>query len=174
MREIEELSPAAITDESPWLALNNAHAEELSYLTPLRLRKLIGEAFMAVKVGIGDALLIAFDQDADYDSENFLWFKRRLSSFVYVDRVVVDPATRGQGLARQLYRELFVRAAAAGHTRIVCEVNSNPPNPGSDKFHLSLGFAEVGTASISNGTKQVRYYSRPLSAREGPRLDASP
>jgi uncharacterized protein len=171
MHKIESLSPAAISDDSnsPWLILNNAHAEELSFLTPESMRRLLSAAFMAVTVGRADALLIAVDQDADYNSENFLWFRRRLSSFVYVDRIVVDPATRGQGLARELYRELFVRAAAAGHTRIVCELNADPSNAASDSFHLSLGFAEVGSAVIANGRKRVRYLSRPLSTREGPR-----
>jgi uncharacterized protein len=33
--------------------------------------------------------MLAFDQDADYDSPNFLWFRERLARFVYADRVVV-------------------------------------------------------------------------------------
>ena len=57
---------------------------------------------------------------------------------------------------------------AAGHERVVCEVNADPPNPVSDAFHAALGFAEVGSARLS-GTplssmgKTVRYFSRPLT-----------
>jgi len=105
---------------------------------------------------------LAFDEGADYDSENFLWFRARYERFVYVDRVVVSPAARGRGLARLLYENLFDRAAAAGYARIVCEVNVDPPNPASDAFHAKLGFAEVGQASIAGGAKAVRYFAHDL------------
>jgi uncharacterized protein len=60
-----------------------------------------------------------------------------------------------------LYRDLFDEAAA-GHTRVVCEVNARPPNPESDAFHAALGFTEVGSASIHNNSKTVRHLSRAL------------
>lgn len=151
-----EIAPA-----SPLLALNNAHAEELSLLSAERMGALAGEAFMAARIGEAEALLMAFDQDADYDSPNFIWFRDRYEQFVYVDRVVVDPAQRGRGLARRLYEALFARAAGAGHTLVVCEVNAEPPNPASDAFHAALGFAEVGQATLAGG-KTVRYFARRL------------
>ena len=119
-----------------------------------------------VRIGAADALLIAFDQTADYDSQNFLWFRRRFDRFVYVDRVVVDPARRGMGLARRLYAEVFARASAAGHGHVVCEVNSDPPNPASDAFHAALGFREVGAAIVAESGKAVRYYERDLATRD--------
>ena len=82
--------------------------------------------------------------DADYDSPNFLWFRQRYERFVYVDRVVTAGAARGRGLAGRLYRELVERARGAGHERIVCEVNADPPNPGSEAFHRKFGFRPVG------------------------------
>ena len=144
------------------LALNNAHASELSWLEPERLQYLVGHAFAARRIGTLDAFLLAFDQDAPYDSPNFLWFRTRYLRFVYVDRVVVAASARGRGLARTLYRDLFEQAANAGHERVVCEVNSRPPNPESDAFHAALGFAEVGCASIHDGAKDVRYLLRAL------------
>ena len=48
---------------------------------------------------------------------------------------------------------------AAGHARVVCEVNSDPPNPASDAFHAALGFAEVGQAVLATQGKVVRYLS---------------
>ena len=144
------------------LALNNAHASELSWLEPERLQYLVGHAFAARRIGTLDAFLLAFDQDAPYDSPNFLWFSERVPRFVYVDRVVVATSARGRGLARKLYRDLFEQAAKASHERVVCEVNSRPPNQGSDAFHAALGFVEIGNASIHNGSKDVRYLSYAL------------
>jgi len=152
-------------DEAAVLALNNAHAEELSWLEPERLTQLIGEAFFARKIGALDAFILAFDQAADYDSPNFLWFRQRYPRFVYVDRIVVAASARGRGLARAIYEELFAAAAKAGHTMVCCEVNAEPPNPASDAFHASLGFREVGDATIHGGTKSVRYFLRDLAGR---------
>ena len=156
------ISDLAGADGAVLLALNNAHAMELSWLEPERLAHLVAEAFVARRVGVADALLLTFDQAADYDSPNFLWFRERYDRFVYVDRVVVADAARGGGLARRLYDDLFAAAKAAGHERIVCEVNSDPPNPASDAFHAALGFVPVGTAEIHGGKKTVTYLERQL------------
>jgi uncharacterized protein len=151
----------------PLLALNNDHAIELSALTFAEFDKLIRESFYSATINEADALLIALDQTSRYDHVNFLWFrvhfaKERHDKFVYVDRVVTSPAARGKGYARALYMDLFQHAKTAGHDRIVCEVNLDPPNPVSDAFHASLGFSEVGRAVIYNGAKTVRYLLRPL------------
>ncbi len=157
---------ADVTASSPLanalLALNNAYARELSWLDSNRLAHLVSEAFLARRIGDVDALLLAFDQNANYDSPNFLWFRERYPRFVYVDRIVVAASARGRGLARLLYQELFAQAARAEHSRVVCEVNSAPPNPESDAFHAALGFVEVGSAIIQNGSKTVRYLRREL------------
>jgi uncharacterized protein len=144
------------------LALNNEHARELSWLEPARLQHLVEQAFVAQRIGNVDAFMLAFDQSADYDSPNFLWFRDRYPHFVYVDRIVVAAAARGRGDARRLYDDLFKRAIEAGHDRVVCEVNMQPPNPASDAFHAALGFVEVGSAAIHDGKRTVRYLSREL------------
>ena len=144
------------------LALNNEHAAELSLLDAGRLAHLLGEAFLARQVGEADSFIIAFDQDADYDSPNFLWFRERYPRFAYVDRIAVSERARGRGLARRLYELLFEEARRAGHKIVTCEVNSDPPNPASDAFHAALGFREVGQAEIYGGKRSVRYYLREL------------
>lgn len=142
------------------LDLNNAHALELSWLEPARLSHLIDQAFLASRVGEADALLLTFDQDADYDSPNYLWFRDRYARFIYVDRIVVAASARGRGLARALYRDLFARVRAAGHDRVVCEVNADPPNLASDAFHAEQGFVPIGAAAIHGGSKTVTYLMR--------------
>jgi uncharacterized protein len=149
--------------EPALLALNNAHAMELSWLEPERFSVLVGRAFHARQIGGADAFLLAFDQDADYDSPNFLWFRERHPRFVYIDRVVVASAARGRGHARRLYADLIETAAARGHSLVVCEVNFEPPNPASDAFHAALGFTDVGQAEIHGGTKTVRYLMRIIT-----------
>jgi predicted GNAT superfamily acetyltransferase len=161
----EELHGSAL--ETALLALNNAHAVELSWLEPGRLRKMIGEAFCARRVGAVNAFLLAFDQDADYDSPNFLWFRARYGRFVYIDRIVTAADARGKGLARRLYLDLFDAARAAGHDQTVCEVNADPPNPASDAFHAALGFVAVGMGEIHGGSKTVTYLARALAPPTG-------
>ena len=171
----QELHPVTAAETLPdaslgktLLALNNENARELSWLEPARLQHLVGQAFLARRIGAVDAFLLAFDQAAHYDSPNFLWFRSRYPRFVYVDRIVVASSARGQGHARRLYDDLFGQAIAAGHDRVVCEVNSNPPNPASDAFHAALGFVEVGSGAVYDGNRTVRYLScalpRPLAA----------
>jgi predicted GNAT superfamily acetyltransferase len=148
-------------DEPAVLALNNDNAADLSWLTPERLSHLIANASHALLIGPAEALLLAFDQDADYDSPNFLWFRERHERFVYVDRIVVSASARGKGHGSRLYRHLFGEAARAGYPLVTCEVNVEPPNPVSEAFHGALGFSAVGAATLGAG-KAVRYYTRPL------------
>lgn len=146
------------------LPLNNAHAAELSHLDADRLRSLLRQAFHAEVIGpdVGklDAFLIALDETAAYDSPNYAWVRARYERFAYVDRLVVAPAARGRGLARQLYSGLLDAARMAGYVTVLCEVNQDPPNPASDALHASLGFREVGAAPIHGGRKVVRYLAR--------------
>lgn len=157
------LSEIAAASQAAVLALNNAHAAELSWLEPDELARLLGEAFYARRIGNVDAFLLAFDQDARYDSPNFEWFRACYPRFVYVDRVVVAGHARGRGHARRLYADLFDHAARAGHDMIACEVNEDPPNPASDAFHAALGFTVAGQAQIHGGKKSVRYFTRSLA-----------
>jgi predicted GNAT superfamily acetyltransferase len=166
-QELHSVARAEVSQAEPLgrilLALNNTHARELSWLEPERLEYLVGEAFLARRIGELDAFLLAFDQDARYDSPNFTWFRARYPRFVYIDRIVVASSARGRGCARRLYGDLFERAVADGHDRVVCEVNQTPPNPASDAFHAALGFLEVGTASVYDGSRTVRYLARDLT-----------
>jgi predicted GNAT superfamily acetyltransferase len=157
-----EILPIDLQSEPAVLTLNNAHAEELSWLDEQRLKHLLGEAFHARRIGDLEAFLITFDQDADYDSPNFTWFRERYPRFVYVDRIVVAPEARGRGHARALYLDLFEAARQAGNELVTCEVNADPPNPASDAFHAALGFEDVGNAEIHGGKKTVRYFVKRL------------
>ena len=142
--------------------LNNVNARETSFLTEEDWRTLVAGSFAATCTTGAAALQIAVDQDAQSRSANFKWFQARRRRFVYVDRIVVSERCRGQGVATCLYRDLFECARKAGHDRIVCEVNLDPPNPGSDSFHEKMGFMEVGRAELEPGGRTVRYWETLL------------
>jgi len=148
-------------DMSALIALNNSHAVELSWLEKPQFENMILNAIYARGITPDKGFLIAFDQTALYDNVNFLWFRARYENFIYVDRVVVDSAFRGQGAARALYADLFEFARSQWQSLIVCEVNTDPPNPASDKFHKRLGFKRVGDSLISSG-KRVQYLAKHI------------
>ncbi len=161
--------PIPITSDvlDPLLQLNNDHFELLSWLTKDEFAQLIKDAFYAREMGNGQGMLVAFDQDALYESPNFLWFKTRYSRFIYIDRIVISDRARGNGFGRTLYEDLFCLAQKSGYEQVCCEVNIHPPNPGSHIFHKRLGFEQVGEAEIPHydrdgETKRVTYYMLDL------------
>ncbi|HVT45059.1 MAG TPA: GNAT family N-acetyltransferase [Thermoanaerobaculia bacterium] len=106
--------------------------------------------------------LIALDPRTAYRSMNFLWFKARYPSFIYIDRVVVAKHARQRGIGRRLYEELQVWTRGRS-PRITCEVNLDPPNPGSLAFHHALGFREVGRQHTEGGSKLVSLMTLELA-----------
>lgn len=155
MRPIDTAAEAAVLD------LNETNVVMLAPMSADELREMTANAFAAFVADGDEGFVIAFDQDAAYDSPNFLWFRDRYERFVYVDRIVIGEAARGKGLGRAFYEALFERARAAGHSMVTCEINREPPNPGSDAFHEKLGFVIVGDGEPSPG-KLVRYLARTL------------
>lgn len=91
----------------------------------------------------------------DYASENYRWFEARGTDFLYVDRIVVAPDARGNGIGRELYDRIFALARLEGRTEVTCEVNLLPPNPESLAFHARLGFERVGEQDTTGGTVRV-------------------
>lgn len=142
------------------LALSAANEVETGHIDAAWLDAMSRQWF-AARVIDQAAYLIAFAPGAAYESPNFHWLCAREQGFVYVDRIVVAAAMRGRGLARALYQDLFALARAADARSVVCEVNFDPPNPGSDAFHARMDFTEIGRATLVNG-KTVRYLKRDL------------
>jgi predicted GNAT superfamily acetyltransferase len=145
------------------LDLNNEHALETSLLDLSAAERLLAMCFYAKGVGLGErGFLLALDQDAAYDNQNFRWFRDCFKRFVYIDRIILARDARGQGLARIMYEDLYGEAKAAGHVRVVCEVNIDPPNEGSLGFHRSMGFLAVADVDLKGGSKRVRYLVKEL------------
>lgn len=148
------------------LDLNAAHERETGPLDRTALRGLLAEALAAPAALDDDGLLLGFllclPEGAPYDSPNFRWVADRLRRFAYVDRVIVAPQARGCGVGRALYAAAERHARGAGLSWLACEVNLDPPNPVSDRFHAALGFITIGVAHQPSRAKTMRYLARPL------------
>jgi predicted GNAT superfamily acetyltransferase len=133
-------------DEPTVLALN---AESVAVLSPMdgerfaRLREAAARLRVAEHEGEVAGFLMGFCAGSDYDSPNYRWFSDNFSDFFYVDRVVVDSTRRGLGLASAFYDESIAWAKAQQLTAIVAEIDIEPPNVGSLRFHEKYGFEEV-------------------------------
>jgi predicted GNAT superfamily acetyltransferase len=101
------------------------------------------------------AFLLAMCDGAPYENDNFAWFSKTYPRFIYVDRVVVSSACRGQRLGSLLYEDVFRHARSNAIPLVTCEYNLIPSNEPSRLFHDKFGFKEQGTQWVANGTKQV-------------------
>ncbi len=149
---------ANVVDFPDILRLNTEWVHFTSHLDEAALAKLHALSpyhRVAVSGGRVVAFLLALREGCDYDSPNYRWFADRDGAFLYVDRVVVDTAAQGRGVARMLYDDLIGLAKASGIDRVVCELDAEPPNEASARFHGACGFVEVGTQWVADGMKRV-------------------
>lgn len=95
--------------------------------------------------GPAAGFVLLFEPGSTYDSPNYRWFEGRFDRFLYVDRVVVAEDRRGLGWGGRVYDAVAEEAVRRGSVRVTAEVNLEPPNPGSSRFHRRHGFEAVGT-----------------------------
>ncbi len=101
------------------------------------------------------AFMLAFRSGMSHSDPNYLWFSARLIDFLYVDRIIVGAAARGKGIGTLLYNDLFASARALNVSRVTCEIDCDPPNEISTKFHSRFGFHEIGRHKVDAGKKTV-------------------
>ncbi|MGH3471031.1 MAG: GNAT family N-acetyltransferase [Nocardioidaceae bacterium] len=143
-------------DAEAVLKLNEESVWALSPLDLTGLRTHQDSAAHCVAVeedGQVAAFAIAYAPGSGYDSVNYLWFAGRFDEFFYLDRIAVGKTFRRRGIATLIYDELETRAAP--HLRMVCEVNSDPPNLGSLAFHQARGYREIGHLVQPDGHETV-------------------
>ena len=130
---------------------------------------LVSAPYVTVAVLEGEiaGYMIGYMAGDPYDGEEFAWFQAHLPRFLYIDQIAVAPAIRGAGMGAQLYAHAIDHARANALQSLVCEVNLDPPNPGSLRFHARLGFDEVGTLAVSDG-RTVSLRRRDLAADSDP------
>jgi uncharacterized protein len=139
-------------------ALNLAFEHFLSPMNEARLALLHTQASYHRVVeheGAVVAFLMAHREGTGYDSDNYAWFARRYSQFVYIDRVVVSQSVQGMGVGKRLYDDVFAWAARLRQPCVVLEFDSDPPNAVSEQFHRKTGFTHVGFHTSANTGKRV-------------------
>jgi hypothetical protein len=132
------------------LAINNANVPAVSELTPDEFEFDLKHSLHALMITDESgselrAFCITFAPGAPYQSSNYRWFSDRYEDFVYIDRIAVANQHQNKGYGVALYgavEQLMI--SGGGAPLLTCEVNLQPPNPGSLRFHHRLGFTEVG------------------------------
>jgi predicted GNAT superfamily acetyltransferase len=157
-------------DLNDLLALNQSNLPHVGSISMPEMEHLYHQAIYFRKAefeGLTAGFLIVFDPQADYNSLNFQWFKKRYTAFAYIDRIVVAPELRRKGIALALYQNLEHFAAQRNIPLMACEYNLRPKNEISRQFHQKYGFREVGIQRTENGKKTVSLQIKqvvPLSA----------
>jgi predicted GNAT superfamily acetyltransferase len=157
-----------ITDVARVLEINNANTPAVSELTLSELETDIKNCLHALAIdnehGEVCAFCITFAPDAPDAGANHRWFADRFESFVYLDRIAIDPTYQNLGLGVLLYQSVEQQMIdSAQHSLLCCEVNLEPPNPGSLRFHHRIGFTEVGQLSPQQNYR-VSMLSKNLNA----------
>lgn len=132
------------------LAINNANAPAVGELTADGLEFLVEHSLYALIVADVSgtdvqAFCLTFAPGVPYTSANYQWFSDRYDHFVYLDRIAVADKYQNNGYGTALYgavEQYMISDRAA--PLLTCEVNLQPPNSGSLRFHQRLGFYEVG------------------------------
>ncbi|TDW29216.1 GNAT family N-acetyltransferase [Cryobacterium psychrophilum] len=151
------------------LTLNNAAVPAVNALDADSLAELVASAAHSVVITTVDdaatvlGFVIGFAPFAEYASENYRWFEARSNDFLYVDRIVVAPNARSQGLGEVLYGSVFQAAREVQAAEVFCEVNTFPPNPRSLAFHARLGFTAIGEHSTKGDTVVVALLAASVS-----------
>lgn len=149
-----KLRPLTSADEPAVLALNAAAVEQTDPLGPDRLdwlRLIAAHAAVVEIEGELAAFVLTFAPGSAHDSLDYQWFVNTYADrFLHLDRIVVAEAYRRQGVATAIYRA--IERAAKPFDRLVCRVQSDPPDNPSLAFHAARNFVEVGKLRRPNGT----------------------
>ena len=141
------IRPRTPDDDDRIRVVNAANVPEVGPLDEDRLA-LFAEAaphFDVIEVdGVVVGLFVGLTEGMPYASPNYRWFVDRHERFAYVDRIALEPEARGVGIADELYERFERWASETGRPVVCAEVNVEPPNPRSMRFHERRGYVGVG------------------------------
>ena len=160
-----QFRPIAEGDLPRLLEINEANVPEVGPLDLDGLAFLVAEAAIGLAVEADDDIVgfcLVLASGSEYASVNYRWFMDHHPDSMYLDRVAFDAAAQGQGLGTALYAEVerVIGERFPTADAVTLEVNVDPPNEPSLRFHDKLGFVEVGR-QMSKGI-EVSLMRRPL------------
>lgn len=148
------LRQATLADGDAIIALNTGSVDATSPMDMDEFRLLFELSSLTIVAQKNDQVsgfLMGFQDGADLDGANYQWFAERLKSFFYIDRIVIAAACRSSGLGQKMYAHVRAWAGAKGLHWLAAEMNLDPPNLQSLKFHKRNGFLEIGTQRLTGG-----------------------
>tara|TARA_Y100000766_G_scaffold151273_1_gene130029 strand:- start:24 stop:527 length:504 start_codon:yes stop_codon:yes gene_type:complete len=101
--------------------------------------------------------MICFRERSDYKSMNYKFFCKKETKFLYIDRIAIKNEYRRKGIGKSLYKKLD-SIANDKNLPLCCEVNTEPLNDVSIRFHKDFGFYEVGEYNFKD--HRVAYFKK--------------
>lgn len=153
-------------DHDRIVALNADVVEWTSAMDNAQLQELVSLAAFQKAIVSDDAVvgfILVMADECHYVNDNFSWFAERYSSFLYIDRIVIDSTKSQSGYGRALYEQLISYGRERSIEQLVCEYTFSPLNEGSRLFHKRLGFSEVGRRQLRGSEKIVSMQSKGLA-----------
>lgn len=160
------IRPRTPADDDRVRAINAANVPDVGPLDEDRLALFADEAahFDVVELdGEVVGIFVGLIEGARYASPNYRWFAARHDRFAYVDRIALEPAARGIGAADELYGRFEAWAAGTGRPVACAEVNVEPPNPRSMRFHERRGYVAVAEVAPYGTDERVAMVEKPLA-----------
>jgi predicted GNAT superfamily acetyltransferase len=148
---IRAIGPADL--EEIW-ELNQANVPMVGSVDQGRMQYLVDACQYALLVEESslDGFSLVFGPGSSYDSVNYQWFSDKRPGAYYLDRVAFRSGAQRQGLGTALYQHIEKLLVNDGAQELALEVNVDPPNLSSLRFHEHHGFVEVGQQQTPYGT----------------------
>ena len=154
-----------LTDVTSVVSLNKAVEGVTSPMDVNRFKQLFALADLKLLVEVrsnAGGFVLGMTEGTEYENGNYKWFSDRLRNFLYIDRIVVSEGCRGFGIGRQLYSRAVEWALKSGRLNLCAEMDLDPPNQASLRFHQAAGFVQIGTRTLTSG-KLVSLQILPIS-----------
>ncbi len=143
------------------LAINQENVPAVGPETEETMQQIFEWSSLALGIEVDQALVgycLIMKPGLPYQSSNYQWFCNKYEEFIYLDRVAFTESHQGRGYGSLLYDEVESRSTESLFT---LEVNLEPRNDGSLRFHERRRFVEVGR-QISGSGKLVSLMAKTL------------
>ena len=153
-----EIKPLSFTEVEVIWEINEDGLPGTGQVSVDEIEALLEFSSLAVGAYSNEKLLgfvICLPPKTEYGSLNYSWFNQHYVDFLYVDRIAVSPSYQNQKIGTLLYDYVKTKAKEI-EVPVTAEVNIQPPNPGSIRFHERHGFEQVGT--LNHEKKSVALY----------------